>query len=81
PGLGKTTLAHVIAAQAGYEVVEINASDTRSAQSVDDRVRPILESGSAVGSTKPVLLIIDEIDGATGGDNVRRSFNHLQVSG
>lgn len=25
PGLGKTTLAHVIAAQAGYEVVEINA--------------------------------------------------------
>ncbi|KAH0830674.1 P-loop containing nucleoside triphosphate hydrolase protein [Lanmaoa asiatica] len=67
PGLGKTTLAHVIAAQAGYEVVEINASDTRSAQSIDDRVRPILESGSAIGSTKPVLLIIDEIDGATGG--------------
>ncbi|KAG9318593.1 P-loop containing nucleoside triphosphate hydrolase protein [Chiua virens] len=48
PGLGKTTLAHVIAAQAGYEVVEINASDT-------------------LRSMKPVLLIIDEIDGATGG--------------
>lgn len=48
-------------------------SDTRSAQSIEDRVRPILESGSAVGSTKPVLLIIDEIDGATGGgDNVCR---------
>ncbi|KAH7921370.1 P-loop containing nucleoside triphosphate hydrolase protein [Leucogyrophana mollusca] len=69
PGLGKTTLAHVIAAQAGYEVMEINASDARSAQVVDDRIRPALESGSAVGSTKPVLLIIDEIDGATGGDN------------
>jgi chromosome transmission fidelity protein 18 len=25
PGLGKTTLAHVIARQAGYEVLEINA--------------------------------------------------------
>lgn len=25
PGLGKTTMAHVIARQAGYEVVEINA--------------------------------------------------------
>lgn len=25
PGFGKTTLAHVVAAQAGYEVVEINA--------------------------------------------------------
>jgi chromosome transmission fidelity protein 18 len=49
-------------------------SDARSAQVIDDRIRPALESGSAVGSTKPVLLIIDEIDGATGGggDNVRR---------
>ncbi|KIL00951.1 hypothetical protein PAXRUDRAFT_821161 [Paxillus rubicundulus Ve08.2h10] len=67
PGLGKTTLAHVIAVQAGYEVIEINASDARSAQVIDDRIRPTLESGSAIGSTKPVLLIIDEIDGATGG--------------
>jgi hypothetical protein len=39
---------------------------------VDDRIRPALESGAAVGSSKPVLVIIDEIDGATGaGDNVR----------
>lgn len=47
------------------------ASDARSAQVFDDRVRPALESGSTVGSAKPVLLVIDEIDGATGGtDNV-----------
>lgn len=46
-------------------------SDARSAQVIDERIRPALESGSAVGSVKPVLLIIDEIDGATGGgDNV-----------
>ena len=87
PGLGKTTLAHVLARQAGYEVMEINArwndffltkctdtyfsSDARSGSVVDDRIRPTLESGSAIGSTKPVLLVIDEIDGATGtGDNV-----------
>ncbi|KAN0077179.1 P-loop containing nucleoside triphosphate hydrolase protein [Tylopilus felleus] len=80
PGLGKTTLAHVIAVQAGYEVVEINASDTRSAQSIDDRIRPVLESGSAVGSTKPVLLIIDEIDGATGGGDNSNSFVQKLVS-
>ena len=30
PGLGKTTLAHVCAKQAGYEAQEINASDERS---------------------------------------------------
>lgn len=30
PGLGKTTLAHIAAKHAGYNVVEINASDERS---------------------------------------------------
>lgn len=30
PGLGKTTLAHLAAKHAGYNVVEINASDERS---------------------------------------------------
>ena len=32
PGLGKTTLAHVVATHAGYKVVEMNASDDRSLQ-------------------------------------------------
>ncbi|KAF7311473.1 AAA domain-containing protein [Mycena kentingensis (nom. inval.)] len=56
PGLGKTSLAHVVARQAGYQVMEINASDARSGSVIDDRIRPALESGRAVGSTKPVLL-------------------------
>lgn len=30
PGLGKTTLAHLAAKHAGYNVIEINASDERS---------------------------------------------------
>jgi len=48
------------------------SSDARSGAVVDDRIRPALESGAAIGSSKPVLVIIDEIDGATGaGDNVR----------
>ncbi|KAJ3517397.1 hypothetical protein NLJ89_g519 [Agrocybe chaxingu] len=71
PGFGKTTLAHVLARQAGYEVMEINASDARSGAVVEDRIRPTLEAGSKVGSSTPVLLVIDEIDGATGaGDSV-----------
>lgn len=44
-------------------------SDARSGQVVDERIRPALESGFAIGSSKPVLVVIDEIDGAT-GDNV-----------
>ncbi|KAG1778460.1 P-loop containing nucleoside triphosphate hydrolase protein [Suillus placidus] len=80
PGLGKTTLAHVVAKQAGYEVMEINASDARSAQVIDERIRPALESGSAVGSVKPMLLIIDEIDGATGGGDSSSGFVNKLVS-
>ncbi|KAI0053851.1 P-loop containing nucleoside triphosphate hydrolase protein [Auriscalpium vulgare] len=76
PGLGKTTLAHVIARQAGYAVFEINASDARTGQVVDDRIRPALESGFAVGSSKPVLIVIDEIDGAT-GDNASGFIHKL----
>ena len=47
-------------------------SDARSADVVDQRIRPALESGARVGSSRPYLVVIDEIDGATGGsDNVR----------
>ncbi|KAK7467394.1 Chromosome transmission fidelity protein 18 [Stygiomarasmius scandens] len=79
PGLGKTTLAHVVAKQAGYDVLEINASDARSGQIVDDRIRPALESGFAVRGTKPLLAIIDEIDGATGAGDNSSSFVHKLV--
>lgn len=73
PGLGKTTLAHVIATQAGYRISEINASDDRSAKVVHDRIRQSLESTTitslgSLSSSKPTCLIIDEIDGAAGGD-------------
>jgi chromosome transmission fidelity protein 18 len=34
PGLGKTTLAHVVAKHAGYNVVEMNASDDRSIEGI-----------------------------------------------
>ncbi|KAE9397337.1 hypothetical protein BT96DRAFT_940952 [Gymnopus androsaceus JB14] len=74
PGLGKTTLAHVIAKQTGYEVMEINASDARSGQIVNDRIRPMLETGYTVKSSKPVLVVIDEIGSATGAGNNSSSF-------
>ena len=52
-----------------YQRPHLSHSDARSAQAVDDRIRPALESGSTVGSSKPILVIIDEIDGATGGSD------------
>lgn len=82
PGLGKTTLAHVCARQAGYEVMEINASDDRSQNVVKGRIRTSLgtESVKTVEHAKPkpgvdlsskvarpVCVVVDEVDGVTTG--------------
>ncbi|GAB0095372.1 chromosome transmission fidelity protein 18 homolog [Sergentomyia squamirostris] len=65
PGLGKTTLAHVIAYHAGYNVREVNASDDRNPESF----RQVLEDGTQMRSlltkdNRPNCLVFDEIDGA-----------------
>ncbi|NXP26825.1 CTF18 protein, partial [Scytalopus superciliaris] len=65
PGLGKTTLAHVIARHAGYNAVEMNASDDRSPEVFKTRIEAATQMKSVLGaSEKPNCLIIDEIDGA-----------------
>ncbi|KAJ1667071.1 Chromosome transmission fidelity protein 18 [Coemansia sp. RSA 1813] len=64
PGLGKTTLAHVAAKQAGYATVEINASDDRTVSKIKDRVLGVTQTQTM--SSVPQLLIIDEIDGVSG---------------
>ncbi|KAK5045646.1 hypothetical protein LTR84_009015 [Exophiala bonariae] len=78
PGLGKTTLAHVCAKQAGYEVLEINASDDRSRDIVKGRikdalgtetVRGIKEQGKARKAGRPVCVVVDEVDGVTTGNS------------
>ncbi|KAG0053134.1 hypothetical protein BGZ83_001606 [Gryganskiella cystojenkinii] len=78
PGLGKTTMAHVIAKQAGYNVIEVNASDDRTGAAVKGKIEAALEIQSILGSDRPNLLIIDEIDGvsSSGGD---QSFIKLLV--
>lgn len=80
PGLGKTTLAHVCARQAGYEVLEINASDDRSKDVVNTRVRTVLgtetvknvqhskqKTGEQPKIARPVCVVIDEVDGVVSG--------------
>lgn len=81
PGLGKTTLAHVCARQAGYEVVEINASDERSREVVKGRIRDCVgtenvkgirskEAGATIRKAgRPVCVIVDEVDGVAGGSS------------
>jgi chromosome transmission fidelity protein 18 len=64
-----------LAHQAGYQVTEINASDDRTAKTVHDKIRNSLESRAltslgALSGNKPTCVVIDEIDGAGGGDAV-----------
>lgn len=65
-GLGKTTLAHVVARHCGYRPVEINASDDRTAGALHTRLTAAAEMKSVIGAKLPNCIIIDEIDGAAG---------------
>ena len=79
PGLGKTTLAHVCAKQAGYEVLEINASDERSRDVVKGRIKDAVGTENVRGvniaiedkkvrkAGKPVCVVVDEVDGVVSG--------------
>ncbi|ORX54698.1 hypothetical protein BCR36DRAFT_403127 [Piromyces finnis] len=79
PGLGKTTLAHVIAKHCGYNVVEINASDDRTGNSVKNKLLSALEMQN-ITNGKPNLVIIDEIDGVSGKGSGDQNFIKLLVN-
>lgn len=79
PGIGKTTAAHLVAKLEGYDIVERNASDTRSKKLIEDGLRGVLSTNSLHGyfagdgkkveaSKKKLVLIMDEVDGMSAGD-------------
>lgn len=73
PGLGKTTLAHIVARTVGYDPLEINASDERSGDALISRISSIITT-SPLFSQNPTCLIIDEIDGALDNANSNNSL-------
>ncbi|KAL4876087.1 replication factor RFC1 C terminal domain-containing protein [Aspergillus karnatakaensis] len=79
PGIGKTTAAHLVAQLEGYDVVESNASDTRSKKLVETGLLGVLDTTSLQGyfstsdekvdsGKKNLVLIMDEVDGMSAGD-------------
>ncbi|PJF19806.1 hypothetical protein PSACC_00411 [Paramicrosporidium saccamoebae] len=77
PGLGKTTLAHVVAQTAGFQLVEINASDERTGDLVVNKIEAAIRANSMLPGRKPNLLVIDEIDGAAAGSSEKSLIAHL----
>lgn len=79
PGIGKTTAAHLVAKLEGFDVVESNASDTRSKKLVEGGLQGVLDTTSLLGyfagdgkkvegTKKKLVLIMDEVDGMSAGD-------------
>lgn len=77
PGLGKTTLAHIVAAHCGYKPMEINASDERNGPALVSKVVSAMEMTSVTSDKRPNCIIIDEIDGASGGGEGRSAIQAL----
>ncbi len=52
PGVGKTTTAHLVARELGYDVMELNASDARSKKLLQTHLSDAMSSASLAKSSK-----------------------------
>lgn len=70
PGVGKTTIARAIAQDMDWDVIELNASDSRNAVSIRRAAtnastnQSLFQTGS---TSKKTLILLDEVDHLTGG--------------
>jgi len=85
PGIGKTTLAHLLLETYGYDTIELNASDTRNSEQIDNIFKEILKASNNVAcmlnyEKKKIGIIMDEIDGLSAGDKggMKRLQYYLQ---
>lgn len=81
PGIGKTTAAHLVAKELGFDILEKNASDVRSKSLLNSDVKSVLNNTSVVGffkhqhdkthseNERKFCLIMDEVDGMSSGDH------------
>jgi len=63
PGIGKTTMAYLVAKQFGYDMIGLNASDARSKSRLNAVLTPVLGNVSVLGTP---MIFVDEVDGIHG---------------
>jgi len=64
PGTGKTTTVHLVARDAELQLVELNASDSRTKDRLSKKVGEAITSTSLFGGMS--LIFLDEVDGLAG---------------
>jgi len=74
PGVGKSTLAHIVCKHAGYRPIEVNASDERSKDALTERVTRAMES-----TTLDLGTMGGENEG--GGDGDRKMGSSIRKGG
>ena len=63
PGIGKTTMAYLLAKQFEYDMIGLNASDVRSKSRINEILTPVLGNVSVLGTP---MIFVDEVDGIHG---------------
>jgi replication factor C large subunit len=67
PGVGKTTIVKILSSLLNYDLIELNASDTRSGLLLEKLITPLYNNTSLFG--KKILLFFDEVDGIYGRED------------
>ncbi|MGE0242503.1 MAG: AAA family ATPase [Nitrososphaeraceae archaeon] len=67
PGLGKTTIVRLLSSLFNYDLIELDASNTRSGPQLEKLVKPLLSNTSLYG--KKILFFFDEVDGIYGRED------------
>jgi replication factor C large subunit len=68
PGVGKTTVVQALSFQFDYDLIEMNASDTRNREILLNRIIPAFKNTSLL--EKKMLLFLDEVDGISGRQDI-----------
>ena len=69
PGIGKTSIVYALANDLNMEVIETNASDTRTRDALENKLKETTKSRGImdfVTQSKQKIILIDEVDGIYG---------------
>jgi len=87
PGVGKTTIVYALANDYNMSVIELNASDVRTEDAVQNKLQETVKSTNLLSFTKKKskgkIILIDEVDGLHGQSDrggVKALLNIISIS-